>query len=139
MTMPSFESAMQQQGIQYRNAIAILLGLGLGCLTGRISFFGESLTGVLLLIGFIVSPIPVCLIATRRWVWVSVIPVVTSQVTLLTLSYLHAYKPDGTDLQTYLDTRIYSTWLWWLLCWIPAIVTAGIFYAGKSRKIYQHA
>ncbi len=130
---------MQRHGIRYRNAVAILLGLALGYMAGRISLSGESLTGVFLFIGFIITPIPVCLIAARRWVLISVIPVVTSQVTLLTLSYQYAYKLHGTDLQTYLHTRIHTTWLWWLLWWIPAIVTAGIFYAIKSRKIHQDA
>src|ERR1043166_7674557 len=120
------EAAMQKFGIRPRNAIAILLGLGLGFMAGRASFWGESATGVLLFAGFIIPPIPVCLIAVRRWVWVSVIPVVTMQLTLLTSSYLYAYKLDGTDLQTYLDTRINPYLLTWLLCWIPAIIAAGI-------------
>ena len=130
---------MQQFGIRHRNAIAILFGLGLGFVAGRAAFFGESATGVLLFAGFIITPIPVCLIAARRWVWVSVIPVVTMQVTLLASPYLHAYEPEGTDLQTYLRTQIYPHLLWWLLWWIPAIVTAGIFYAFKSRSIHKDA
>jgi hypothetical protein len=128
---------MQQLGIQYRNAIAILFGIGLGYVAGRVAFFGESATFVLLFSGFIVTPIPVCFIAARRWVWLSVIPVLASQVTLLTLSYRYAYKPDGTDLQGYLHTRIYPHWLGWLLWWIPAIVMAAIFYAIKPRTLHQ--
>ena len=106
-------------------------------MAGRAACFGESATGVLLFGGFIITPIPVCLIAARRWVWIAAVPVVTSQVTLLTLSYRHAYKPDGTDLRTYLRTRIYPHLLVWRLWWIPAIIAAGIFYAFKSRKIHQ--
>ena len=130
---------MQELAIRYRNAIAILTGLGLGYLVGRVSFFAESATGVLMFVGFIIAPIPVCLIAARRWVWISVIPVVTSQITVLTLSYLHGYKPHGTDLQKYLDTRIYPHCLWWVSWWIPAIVAAGIFYALKLREVRQDA
>ena len=130
---------MQQFSIRHRNAIGILFGLGLGFMAGRVAFVGESATGILMFAGFILTPIPVCLIASRRWVWVSVIPVVTSQVTLLTLSYLYAYKSDGTDLQTYLHTRILPHLLAWLLWWIPAVTAAGIFYAFKPRKIHRDA
>lgn len=130
---------MQRFSIRNRNVIAILFGLGLGFVVGRLAFFGESLTGILLFAGFIITPIPVCFIAGRRWVWVSVIPVATMQVTLLTSSYLYAYKPDGTDLLSYLHGRIYPHLLGWLLWWIPAIIAAGIFYACKTQKVHGAA
>jgi len=115
--------------------IAVLFGLALGYLGGRAAFFGDGATGVLLLAGFTVTPIPVCVIAARRWVWVSVIPVVAMEVTLLASSYLCAYKPIGTDLQTYLHTLIYPHWFEWLLWWTPAIIVASACYAIKSRRI----
>jgi hypothetical protein len=122
----------RQLPIPFRNALAILIGIVLGCAAGHIAFFGDDLTFVLLVAGFVVTPIPVCLIATRGWVWTSLIPVITSQVTLLTLSYLRAYKPNGTDLSTYISTRIYSHWFWWLLWWTPGVLIAAAFYAFKS-------
>jgi hypothetical protein len=99
---------------------------------GRLAFSGHDLTMVILFGGFIITPIPICLIATRRWVWVSVIPVAMIQVTLLASSYLYAYNPDGMDLQSYLRTRVYPHLLMWLLCWIPAIAAASSFYVFKT-------
>jgi hypothetical protein len=125
---------MRQMVLRNRNAIALAFGLGVGVLAGTFAFFDESATFVLLVFAFIISPVPVCLIASRGWVWLSVLPVVITQITLLTSSYLYAFRPDGTGVQTYLQARVYPQLLFWVLWWIPALIFAAASYVSKSPK-----
>jgi hypothetical protein len=125
---------MQQIVVRHRNAVAVVFALGVGVLAGTFAFFDESATFVLLVFAFIISPAPVCLIASRRWVWLSVLPVVITQITLLTSSCLYALRPDGTGVQTYLQTRVYPQLLFWVLWWLPALIFASASYVAKSPK-----
>jgi len=106
-----------------------ILGIALGYKTGRLSS-GVMEAGIFfMVVGAVINPILVCFVARRLWFLVSVVPVLTSIITLTWLNYQQKSKYEEVTFAAFYQPMALISVLVFLL---PALLTAGIFHALKK-------